>query len=44
VFNDPPLWVYYTAIFVPAILATPWNLRYSKVVILYVFGDVWSSK
>jgi uncharacterized protein (DUF983 family) len=43
-FNDPPLWVYYTAIFVPAILATPWNLRYSKVVMLYVFGDVWSSK
>tara|TARA_R110002111_G_scaffold144761_2_gene211017 strand:- start:225 stop:647 length:423 start_codon:yes stop_codon:yes gene_type:complete len=39
-FNDPPLWVYYVTIFIPTILSTPWNLRYSKVVMLYYFGDI----
>lgn len=42
--NNPPLWVYYAAIFIPAIIAVPWNLRYSKVIMLYVFGGVWDSK
>ncbi len=41
--NNPPLWVYYVAVFTPSIIATPWNLRYSKVVMLYVFGGVWRS-
>lgn len=41
--NDPPLWVYYITIITPAILTVPWNLRYSKVVMLYIFGGVWRS-
>lgn len=43
IFNDPPLWVYYIAIFTPLILTTPWNVRYSKVMMLYFFGNVWRS-
>ena len=43
-FNDPPLWVYYVTIFTPALLTVPWNLRYSKVVMLYFFGGVWHSQ
>ncbi len=39
-FNNPPLWVYYLAVFTPAILLAPWNLRYSKVIMLYIFGDI----
>jgi uncharacterized protein (DUF983 family) len=42
--NDPPLWVYYLAILLPTTLATPWSLRYSKVVMLYAFGNVWPSR
>ncbi|WPP47981.1 DUF983 domain-containing protein [Catalinimonas niigatensis] len=42
--NDPPLWVYYVAVILPTIIATPWSLRYSKVVMLYVFGNVWPFK
>jgi uncharacterized protein (DUF983 family) len=44
IFNDPPLWVYYVTIFVPTFLTTPWNLRYSKVVMLYYFGNVEDAK
>lgn len=40
VFNDPPLWVYYVSIFIPTLITTPWNLRYSKVIMLYYFGDI----
>jgi uncharacterized protein (DUF983 family) len=40
-FEDPPLWVIYVAIFTPLVLTTPWNVRYSKVIMLYVFGGVW---
>jgi hypothetical protein len=40
-FNNPPLGVYYAVIGIPAIIIVPWNLRYSKVVMLYIFGDVW---
>jgi uncharacterized protein (DUF983 family) len=29
-FNNPPLWVYYAVIGIPAIIIVPWNLRYSK--------------
>jgi len=36
--NDPPLWTYYGIIVTAAVLATPWNLRYSKVIMLYAFG------
>ncbi|WP_035071969.1 DUF983 domain-containing protein [Anditalea andensis] len=38
VLNDPPLSVYYITIITPAVLTTPWNLRYSKVLMLYAFG------
>lgn len=41
VFNNPPLWVYYVVIITPAVITAPWNLRYSKVMMLYAFGDVW---
>jgi uncharacterized protein (DUF983 family) len=41
-FDDPDLWVYYAFVFVPAIVTAPWNVRYSKVVMLYVFGGVWN--
>jgi len=37
IFNDPPLWVYYIMIFIPAIISVPWSLRYSKVIMLYLF-------
>ncbi|WP_143960626.1 DUF983 domain-containing protein [Litoribacter populi] len=43
-FNDPELWVYYVVILIPAILVTPWNLRYSKVLMLYFLGGVWNSE
>ena len=43
-FDNPPLWVYNVAVITPTILATPWSLRYSKVVMLYVFGNVRHSK
>lgn len=42
--DNPPLWVYYVAVITPTIIATPWSLRYSKVVMLYVFGNVWHSR
>jgi uncharacterized protein (DUF983 family) len=44
VFNDPPLWVYYVAILVPVVLTVPWVIRYSKVMMLYFFGDVWKGR
>jgi uncharacterized protein (DUF983 family) len=43
VFNDPPLWVYYIAIIAPVIFSVPWIVRYSKVLMLYLFGGVWDS-
>lgn len=43
IFDDPPLWVFYAFIFIPLILTTPWNIRYSKVIMLYFFGNVWES-
>jgi uncharacterized protein (DUF983 family) len=40
-FKDPELWVYYLTVSVPALLTAPWNLRYSKVIMLYIMGGVW---
>ncbi|MFD2033864.1 DUF983 domain-containing protein [Belliella marina] len=37
IFDNPPLWVYYAMIFIPAIITVPWSLRYSKVIMLYIF-------
>lgn len=43
-FHNPALWVYYVAVITPTILTAPWNVRYSKVVMLYAFGNVRRSK
>lgn len=37
IFNDPPLWIYYIMILIPASVSIPWSLRYSKVIMLYIF-------
>ena len=37
IFSNPPLWVYYLMIFIPAVVTVPWSLRYSKVIMLYIF-------
>ncbi|MCC5937718.1 MAG: DUF983 domain-containing protein [Lunatimonas sp.] len=42
IFESPKLWHYYLMIFIPAVLFTPWNVRYSKVLMLYAF--VWRRK
>ncbi len=39
--EDASIWTYGAIITIPSILAVPWNLRYSKVIMLYVFGGVW---
>jgi len=36
--NDPPLWVYITAVGVAILLVTPLLFRYSRAVMLYGFG------
>lgn len=36
--NDPPLWVYITAVAVTVIVVTPLLFRYSRAVMLYCFG------
>lgn len=36
--DGPSLWVIYVAVLIPAILSIPWNIRYSKVMVLYIFG------
>lgn len=38
--EDPSIWAFAAFITIPAILAVPWNLRYSKVIMLYIFGGV----
>jgi uncharacterized protein (DUF983 family) len=40
VFNDPPLHYYLITVAVAAILLYPFNLRYSKILFLHVFGGV----
>lgn len=40
IMEDPPLWVLYVAVLTPVILSVPWNVRYSKVLMLYIFGGV----
>jgi uncharacterized protein (DUF983 family) len=36
--NDPPLWVYVTAVGIAVMLVTPMLFRYSRAVMLYGFG------
>ncbi|GEO05255.1 hypothetical protein AAE02nite_29190 [Adhaeribacter aerolatus] len=38
--NDPPLWVYTTAITLVTVLLTTFLFRYARVVMLYLFGSV----
>jgi uncharacterized protein (DUF983 family) len=42
IFDEPSLWHYYLMIFIPALLSTPWSVRYSKALMLYAF--VWKGK
>ncbi|WP_246289505.1 DUF983 domain-containing protein [Hymenobacter terrestris] len=38
--GDPDTWVYITAVAIVAVLMTPSNLRYSRTLMLYLFGGV----
>ncbi|MDX2301638.1 MAG: DUF983 domain-containing protein [Microscillaceae bacterium] len=38
--NDPPLWVYMVAITVAILLASPLSFRYSRTLMLHLFGGV----
>lgn len=38
--HDPDTWVYITAVAVVALLLTPLSLRYSRTLMLYLFGGV----
>ncbi|MBA9079022.1 MULTISPECIES: DUF983 domain-containing protein [Rufibacter] len=38
--NDPPTWVYLTAVAGTVILLTPVLFRYARVLMLYLFGSV----
>jgi uncharacterized protein (DUF983 family) len=39
-FNDPDLWVYMVVIFTPLLILSPLSMRYSRVLMLYLFGEV----
>lgn len=39
-FNDPAIWVYMVTIFTPLLLFSPLSMRYSRVLMLYLFGEV----
>ncbi|MDP2187199.1 MAG: DUF983 domain-containing protein [Sphingobacteriaceae bacterium] len=39
-FNDPEIWVYMVMIFTPLLLVSPLSMRYSRVLMLYFFGEV----
>jgi uncharacterized protein (DUF983 family) len=39
VFDDPDVWVYCLCIFVPLLLLSPLSMRFSRVLMLYWFGD-----
>lgn len=38
--GDPDTWVYVTAVAVMAVLLTPLSLRYSRTLMLYLFGGI----
>ena len=40
IFNDPAIWVYMVMIFTPLLLLSPLSMRYSRVLMLYFFGEV----
>ena len=37
--HNPDLWVYYTTVFPIILLTVPFVFRYSRVLMLYLFGD-----
>lgn len=37
--HNPDLWIYYTTVFPVILLAVPFVFRYSRVLMLYLFGD-----
>lgn len=39
-FGDPEIWVYMVVIFTPLFLLSPLSMRYSRVLMLYLFGEV----
>lgn len=39
-FDDPAIWVYMVVIFTPLFLVSPLSMRYSRVLMLYLFGEV----
>lgn len=39
-FGDPEIWVYMVVIFTPLLLLSPLSMRYSRVLMLYLFGEV----
>lgn len=38
--GDPPLWVYVSTVAVVSLLSTPLVFRYSRAIMLYLFGGV----
>ncbi|MBY0425892.1 MAG: DUF983 domain-containing protein [Cytophagales bacterium] len=39
-FNQPPIWVYILMIVSISLAITPLNFRYSRIMMLYLFGGV----
>ncbi|MBA4303437.1 MAG: DUF983 domain-containing protein [Sphingobacteriaceae bacterium] len=39
-FDDPEIWVYMVVIFTPLFLLSPLSMRYSRVLMLYLFGEI----
>ena len=39
-FEDPAIWVYMVMIFTPLLLLSPLSMRYSRVLMLYLFGEI----
>lgn len=40
VLKDPEIWVYIAAVITPLILLSPQSMRYSRVLMLYLFGGI----
>lgn len=38
--DDPDTWVYILAVAIVSLALTPWSLRYSRTLMLYLFGGV----
>lgn len=39
-FDNPEIWVYMVVIFTPLFLLSPLSMRYSRVLMLYLFGEI----